>query len=299
MPISRNLVDTRPVAPAPTSSPGLPGFPAPYWAGARTAALYLGDCVRHLAGMPAGTVDLAFADPPFNIGYEYDQYDDRRTGGEYLAWTEEWIAATRRVLKPTGSVYVAIGDRYAAEVKVRLDATGMTMRNWIIWHYGFGMYRADRFGACHTHVLYYTADPKRATFRADDVRERSARQAAGDARANPKGKIPGDVWTVSRVCGTFRERTGHPCQMPESILERIISASSNPGDVVLDPFLGSGTTAAVATRLGRTAVGIELSERYLTEYVIPRISGTSPGSGRNRDAGADAVPDDPPPAPEW
>ena len=137
------------------------------------------------------------------------------------------------------------------------------MRNWIIWHYTFGVNCTKKFNRSHAHILYYVADPKRFTFNADSVRVPSARQTKyADRRANPSGKIPDDTWTISRVCGTFKERTDHPCQMPEAVLERIIRASTNPSDCVLDPFAGSGTTLAVAKRLGRRSIGIELSMRY-------------------------------------
>jgi site-specific DNA-methyltransferase (adenine-specific) len=240
-----------------------------------------GDCVELLSKIPAGSVDLVFADPPFNIGYEYDRYDDRRAKADYLAWTERWLSAARRVLKPTGAMFVAIGDEYAAEVKVRLDALGLTMRNWIVWHYTFGVNCTKKFNRSHAHIFYHVADPKRFTFNPDGVRVPSARQTTyADRRANPVGKLPddtwvlrpqetadhfcptGDTWYASRVCGTFRERTPHPCQMPEAVLERIIRAASNPGDKVIDPFAGSGTTLAVAKRLGRQYLGIELSEEY-------------------------------------
>jgi DNA modification methylase len=240
-----------------------------------------GDCLRHLAALPEGSVDLAFADPPFNIGYEYDVYDDRRCRQEYLAWTDRWLTAVRRVLKPAGSFYVAIGDEYAAEIKVRLDGLGLTMRNWIVWHYTFGVACRKKFNRSHAHIFYYVADPKRFTFNADAVKVPSARQTTyADRRASAGGKVPDDTWVlrpqeevrafaaetdtwyVSRVCGTFKERTEHPCQMPEAVLERIIRASSNPGDVVLDPFAGSGTTLAAARRLGRRWLGIELSPEY-------------------------------------
>src|SRR4051812_17705224 len=253
--------------------------------------IFTGDCLRHLNALDAGCVDLAFADPPFNIGYEYDVYDDDQSRDAYLAWTTEWLAAVKRVLKPTGSFFVAIGDEYAAEVKVRLDALGLTLRNWIVWHYTFGVSCTRKFSRSHAHILYYVANPKRFTFNADAVRVPSARQTTyADRRANPAGKLPDDTWVLrpqeeercfsadsntwyaSRVCGTFKERTGHPCQMPEAVLERIVRVSSNPGDLVLDPFAGSGTTLAVARRLGRRYLGIELSAEY-AERIRARLGG--------------------------
>jgi DNA modification methylase len=240
-----------------------------------------GDCLVHLAQLREASVDLAFADPPFNIGYEYDVYHDRHPRDAYLAWTDRWLAAVRRLLKPTASFYVAIGDEYAAEVKVRLDGLGLTLRNWIVWHYTFGVSCKQKFNRSHAHIFYYVVDPKRFTFNADAVRVPSARQTTyADRRANPAGKLPDDTWVLrpqedgrffrpgedtwyfSRVCGTFKERTEHPCQMPEAVLERIIRVSSDPGDLVLDPFAGSGTTLAVAKRLGRGYLGVELSEEY-------------------------------------
>src|SRR5690242_8636834 len=226
-----------------------------------------GDCIETLNRLPAGCADLVFADPPFNIGYQYDVYDDRRAKADYLAWTEKWLAAATRVLKPTGAFFLAIGDEFAAEVKVRLDALGLTLRNWIVWHYTFGVNCTRKFNRSHAHIFYYVADPKHCTFNADAVRVPSARQTTyADRRDNPLGKLPDDTWVlrpqederffrpetdtwyVSRVCGTFHERGDHPCQMPEALLERIIRVSSNEGELVMDPFAGSGTTLAVAKR---------------------------------------------------
>ncbi len=240
-----------------------------------------GDCVQVLQKLEPASVDLAFADPPFNIGYEYDIYDDRRGRDCYLAWAETWLTAVKRVLKPTGSLFVAIGDEYAAEHKVRLDALGFTMRNWIVWHYTFGVNCKKKFNRSHAHIFYYVADADRFTFNPDPVRVPSARMTTyADRRANPVGKLPDDTWVlrpqetdghfqpesdtwyVPRVCGTFKERLNHPCQMPEAVLERIIRVASNPGDLVLDPFAGSGTTLAVAKKLGRRCLGVELSDEY-------------------------------------
>lgn len=260
----------------------------------RTNVVLNGDCLKLLATLPEATVDLAFADPPFNIGYEYDQYDDRRTKEEYLAWTEQWLAAVRRVLKPTASFYVAIGDEYAAEIKVRLDALGLTLRNWIVWHYTFGVNCTRKFNRSHAHIFYYVVDPADFTFDANSIRVPSARQTTyADRRANPKGKLPDDTWVlrpqeeercfppdsdtwyVARVCGTFRERIKHPCQMPEAVLERILRVSSRPGDLVLDPFSGSGTTLVAAKRLGRRYLGIELSTQY-ADQVRQRLASVTP-----------------------
>jgi site-specific DNA-methyltransferase (adenine-specific) len=243
--------------------------------------LHYGDCIARLGELPAGSVDLVFADPPFNIGYEYDVYHDKRSHADYLAWTEKWLAAAERVLNPTGSFFLAIGDEFVAEHKVRMDALGLTLRNWIVWHYTFGVNCTKKFNRSHAHILYYAKDAKRFTFNPDGIRVPSARQTTyADARANPVGKLPDDTWVlrpqetdrhfqpesdtwfVSRVCGTFKERTGHPCQMPEAVLERIIRVATNENDIVLDPFAGSGTTLAVAKKLGRRWFGCELSEEY-------------------------------------
>ncbi|HUR54815.1 MAG TPA: site-specific DNA-methyltransferase, partial [Gemmataceae bacterium] len=145
----------------------------------------------------------------------------------------------------------------------------------------FGVNCKRKFNRSHAHIFYYTADAKNFTFNPDDIRVPSARMTTyADRRANPVGKLPddtwvlrpqetddhfqteSDTWNVPRVCGTFHERTGHPCQMPEAVLERIIRVASNPGDKVLDPFAGSGTTVAVAKKLGRKFLGIELSDQY-------------------------------------
>ncbi len=256
----------------------------------RCNEILTGDCLRCLNDLPSASVDLAFADPPFNIGYEYDVYHDRQSKADYLQWTEKWLQAVHRLLRPTGSFYVAIGDEYAAEVKVRLDALGMTMRNWIIWHYTFGVNCKRKFNRSHAHIFYYVMNPRQFTFNAEAIRVPSARQTTyADRRANPVGKLPDDTWIlrpqedercfppdsdtwyVARVCGTFHERTDHPCQMPEALLERIIQVSSNPGDLVLDPFGGSGTTLVVAKKLGRKYLGVELSPDY-AERIRERLA---------------------------
>ncbi len=236
-----------------------------------------GDCVEVLQKAKEPFADLVFADPPFNIGYKYDKYHDEKASDKYLAWTRDWIGQCVRVLKPAGSIYIAIGDEYAAQIKLILeDEHKLSLRNWIIWHYTFGQQTKTKFARSHTHILYFVKDAKRFTFNDDVVRVISDRQKKyRDKRANPTGKIPDDVWNeYARICGTFAERTGHPCQMPESLLARIIRVSSNEGDWVLDPFCGSGVTATVAHKLGRQYTTIDLSEDYV-EAAKQRIRNAS------------------------
>jgi site-specific DNA-methyltransferase (adenine-specific) len=250
--------------------------------------IHQGDCIKLMQRIEAGSVDLVFADPPFNIGYEYDQYDDRQDDQKYLDWCQEWIREVHRILKPTGTFWLAIGDEYAAELKVAAQREiGFTTRSWVIWYYTFGVNCKNKFSRSHAHLFHFVKDEKNFTFNADDsaIRVPSARALVyGDKRANPRGRLPDDTWILrpqdfqsdrygftpdqdtwffSRVAGTFKERQGfHGCQMPEQLLARILRASTNEGDVVFDPFTGSGTTLAVAKKLGREFLGTELSAEY-------------------------------------
>lgn len=261
--------------------------------------IHNGDCVKGMASLPAGSIDLAFADPPFNIGYDYDVYDDRRESEEYVAWSRRWIEGVIRVLKPNGTFWLAIGDEYAADLKVLCTRElGLHCRSWVIWFYTFGVHCQNKFTRSHAHLFHFVKDREHFTFNSEAIRVPSARELVyRDKRADPKGRVPddtwmmtpllppevptkdgfilrpqdipdrfpphSDVWYYSRVAGTFSERRGwHGCQMPEQLLGRIIKACSNEGDLVLDPFGGSGTTLAVAKKLNRHFIGFELSPEY-------------------------------------
>jgi site-specific DNA-methyltransferase (adenine-specific) len=265
--------------------------------GRLSSGLILGDCVEQLRSLEAGTVDLAFADPPFNIGYKYDIYDDRREADAYLDWTRAWTREVARVLKPDGSFWLAIGDEFAAELKLIVHRElGLTPRSWVIWYYTFGVNCKNKFTRSHAHLFYFVKDRENFTFNLDPIRVPSARQLIyADSRANPQGRLPDDTWIlrpqdvpdgfsaeedtwyVPRVCGTFKERAGwHGCQMPEQLLGRIIRACSNPGDLVLDPFAGSGTTLTVAKKLDRRYLGYELSPDYAAR-ARARLEAAHPG----------------------
>jgi site-specific DNA-methyltransferase (adenine-specific) len=259
--------------------------------------VHQGDCLDLLARVPTGTVSLAFADPPFNIGYDYDAYDDRRTADDYLAWSRRWIAEIMRVLRDDGTFWLAIGDEYAAELKVLATRElGLTCRSWVVWYYTFGVNCKQKFSRSHAHLFHFVKDPEKFTFNVDAIRVPSARELVyGDKRANAAGRLPDDTWILRpqdlpegfeadsdtwyfpRVCGTFKERSGwHGCQMPEQLLGRIIRACSHEGDLVLDPFGGSGTTVAVAKKLGRSFLGLELSEQYAAR-IKERLAGIKVG----------------------
>lgn len=254
----------------------------------RANSIYCGDALKLLPEWEAGCIDLAFADPPYNIGYVYDEYHDDLPEDQYVNWCRDWMAQCQRVLSPTGAFYIAIGDDFAAQVRMLGTQLGLHLRNWIIWYYTFGQHAKNKFGRSHTHILYFTKDAREFTFNDRQLRYPSARHTEyQDLRANPLGRLPNDVWDeFPRVCGTFKERDGfHGCQLPEALLARIIMASSNKGDVVLDPFVGSGTTAAVAKRLGRRYVGIDISETYV-ERTRQRLKGVRDESGAQRGNGA-------------
>ncbi|MGQ9608623.1 MAG: DNA-methyltransferase [bacterium] len=245
---------------------------------------FLGDCIEIMKTLPDKSVDLVFADPPFNIGIKYDIHNDNMPYEEYYKWSEKWISEIHRLLKDNGTIYVAIGDEFAAEINIILKKLGFHFRNWIIWYYTFGQNQRKKFNRAHTHILYFTMDKERFTFNDKDIRVPSARQLIyKDKRANPIGKIPDDVWQFSRVCGTFKERIGkHPCQMPEDLLELIIKTSSKEGDLVLDPFGGTGTTAVAAKRLKRNFITIEISTEYY-DVILKRLDGKIADIKRNRE----------------
>jgi site-specific DNA-methyltransferase (adenine-specific) len=255
------------------------------------------DCIDGMAALPPASIDLAFADPPFNIGYQYDVYEDKKAADDYLAWTRRWGAALVNALKPTGTFWLAIGDDFAAELKILFQRDlGLTCRSWVIWYYTFGVNCKFKFSRSHTHLFHFVKNPKAFTFNADAIRVPSARQLVyADARAHAKGRLPDDTWVLRpqdlpegfspddstwyfpRVCGTFKERAGfHGCQMPEQLLARIINVSSNPDDLVLDPFAGSGSTLLTAKKLNRHFLGFELSPNY-AQKLQSRLDATTPG----------------------
>lgn len=232
--------------------------------------VYVGDCRDVLAHLPdKGAVDLIFADPPFNWDVPYEEWHDGMPRPEYERFTFDWLAACADALSPTGSLWVNIPDDTAAETVVHLKRLGLTMINWCVWHFRFGQNRDSSFIMSKVHALYFAKHPEKRTWNPGAVLEPSDRATIyADprtlAKASNKGmRVPMDVWYGQywgRIQGNNLERRSHHHnQIPEVYLERVILACSNEGDLVLDPFLGSGTTCTVARAWNRRSIGIEFS----------------------------------------
>ena len=233
--------------------------------------VYIGDCRDVLANLPdRGAVDLVFADPPFNWDVPYGDWHDGMPRAAYERFTFEWLDACIEMLAPHGSLWVNIPDDTAAETVVHLKRRGLVMINWCIWHFRFGQHRESSFIMSKVHALYFARSGAERTWNADAVLEPSDRATVyfdprTMAKESNKGmRVPLDVWYGQywgRIQGNNKERRPqHHNQIPEVYLERVIRACSNAGDLVLDPFLGSGTTGTVARALGRRSIGVEYSD---------------------------------------
>jgi len=239
--------------------------------------LILGDNLEILKTLKDETVDLIYIDPPFFSNRIYEvvfgdeaeirSFEDRWEGGVnvYVAWMKERVQELYRVLKPTGSLYLHCDWHASHHLRVMLDEIfgSKQFQNEVIWWYGGGGASKDRFGRKHDNIYLYSKG-KSKTFNIDDVREpykwtAGQKRADGSERDYTKGKIPDDVWNIHGVLPWAKERQGYPTQKPEALLERMIKASSNKGGVVLDSFCGCGTSLAVAQRLGRHWIGIDIS----------------------------------------
>ncbi len=214
------------------------------------------DCISGMNGLAEGSVDLAFADPPFNIGYEYDVYDDRMAAEEYLKWSGEWIQAVYRVLRADGTFWLAIGDDFAAELKVESQKAGFHCRSWVIWYYTFGVNCKMKFTRSHTHLFHFVKNPASFTFRDQDPQNRvpSARQLVyNDKRANGIGRLPDDTWII-----------------PPADTQTTLSASSDSLAVFSDP-------ATADLQQTFTLRPQDLADRFRPSedtWYFPRVAGT-------------------------
>lgn len=231
-----------------------------------------GDSLKLLKTIKDKSINLIFADPPYNIGKDFGNNKDSWANvKEYIEWCKEWIDECFRVLKDDGTFYFMTATQHMPFLDVYVQEKYHVICR-IVWAYdSSGVQSKSSFGSLYEPILMANKTAKaKYTFNYNDIlvdAPTGSKRKLIDYRKNPPQpysdkKIPGNVWTFNRVRFRMDEYENHPTQKPESLLERIILASSNPGDIVLDPFSGSFTTSAVAVKLGRKAIGFDLNKEY-------------------------------------
>lgn len=233
--------------------------------------IFHGDAIEVLSQIPDESVDLIFVDPPYNIGKNFAGRKDKwKTDKDYLDWCYQWIDICIRKIKPSGSIYLMTSTQFMPyfDIYVRDKVTVMSR---IVWAYDSSGVQAKKyFGSMYEPILYCVKNKSSYTFNANDIlveAKTGAKRKLIDYRKNPPQpykteKVPGNVWYFPRVRYRMDEYENHPTQKPISLLERIIKASSNEGDIVLDPFCGTFTTCFVAQKLNRRFIGIEIQDDY-------------------------------------
>jgi adenine-specific DNA-methyltransferase len=237
--------------------------------------LYRMDCAEAMKQLPSGLFDLTVTSPPYNIGKEYEAVAGVE---EYVAWCAGWIESIARLSGPRAAFWLNVGY---LQLPGRAKALPIPYLLWnrvpmfllqeVVWHYGAGVAAKNSYSPRNEKFLWYVKSPDDYTFNLDEVRDPNVKypnqKKSGKLKCNPLGKNPTDVWEFPKVTsGANRaspERTPHPAQFPVAVIDRIVRASSNRGDLILDPFMGSGMTAEVALATGRAVVGFELEADYL------------------------------------
>ncbi len=222
--------------------------------------IILGDAICEMHKLESETFDLIVADPPYNLGKDYGNNQDSKDFEEYLEFSKEWLTEAYRLLKPNGTLYVFMGFRFISYLYSILDRDlGMFFHSWIVWHYTQGIGKTKGFSPRHDDILVFTKS-QNFIFNLDDIR---VPQKYYRERNNMRGANPGDVWEFSHVHYCNENRQNHPTQKPEGLIERMVLASSHEHSLVLDPFLGSGTTLRVCQQLSRFGTGIEVNPDYV------------------------------------
>lgn len=249
--------------------------------------LYVGDSVEWLLSLQSESVDLVFADPPYNI--KKADWDNFESQEKYIDWSIKWIREASRVLKPTGSLYICGFSEILADIK-HLVSNYFEGCRWLIWHYKNKANLGSDWGRSHESIIHFRKT-KKFKLNIDDVRipynahtlkypshpqAKSSMYGRGTTNKqnvwspNPKGAKPKDVIDIPTTCNGMEEKTPHPTQKPEELIRKFVLSSSNEGDLVIDPFSGSGTTLIVSEQLNRCWMGCDLNEDY-NKWAIRRI----------------------------
>lgn len=245
--------------------------------------IHLGDCLEGMSHLPDSCVDMAFADPPFNLRKKYKKHKDRMEMDDYLRWCEEWLREMVRVVKPGGAIFVHNIPKWLTFYAAILNDLAM-FKHWIAWDAPTSPMGKSLLPS-HYGVLYYIKEGEKAKFR--DLRfphprcrhcKRLLKDYGGKKDGlHPFGPLVSDVWSDLHRIRHRRDRDDHPCQLPIPLLERLTLMSTDEDDLILDPFMGTGTTAIAAERLGRRHIGFELSPEYATigRKKVSRVSADS------------------------
>src|SRR4030043_2150857 len=238
--------------------------------------IWIGDSIAWLNSLPGNSVDVIFADPPYNIKKaDWDNFESQQ---KYIEWSLKWIEPAAKILKTTGTLYICGFTQILADLKAPSMKFFKSCR-WIIWNYKNKANLGKDWGRSHESILFFRKS-KNFTFNIDPIRIPYSRHTLkypdhpqaltsqyGNGKShvwkpNPNGAKPQDVIEIPTTCNGMHEKTPHPTQKPEELLRKIVLASSNAGDLIVDPFLGSGTTAVVAEQLGRRWKGCDISLEY-------------------------------------
>lgn len=223
--------------------------------------LAVADALEKLPDLADESFDLIVADPPYNLGKDYGNSQDYKQFDDYIVFSRTWLKQACRILKPAGTLYVFMGVRFISYLYDLMEREcGLNFNSWICWHYTQGLGKTRGFSPRHDDILMFTRTT-RHKFNLDAVR---VPQKYYRSRNNMRGANPGDVWQFSHVHYCNENRQPHPTQKPEGLIERMVLASSEEGDWVLDPFAGSGTTLRVCQQLQRNVMGIELNPEYVS-----------------------------------
>jgi len=234
--------------------------------------LHHGDCFDALSLVPDKSIDLVFADPPYNIGKRFGEFKDTwPSDTKYAEWCYAWLSLCLKKLKPTGSMYVMTSTQAMPYLDLWLRER-TTILSRLVWHYDSSGVQAKKYyGSMYEPILFCVNDPKNYVFNATDIeveaRTGAVRKLIDYRKETPTAykttKVPGNTWYFPRVRYRMAEYEEHPSQKPEALLDRIIKASTTPKGVILDPFAGTCTTSAVAQRLGRESISIEMQDDYV------------------------------------
>lgn len=239
--------------------------------------IYIGDCLEILDSIKDKSCRLVFADPPYNMGKKFGNNIDRWSDPEkYKEWCIKWISKCIKKLTEDGSIMIMGHPRFSSYLLPYLDAN-LIYANQIIYYYTDGMPEKKNFEKRYEIILYYRRNEEKYVFNLNDVRAPLVRY---EKTSNPDGKNPSDVWQINRVRWNSKERASlyngkiaHAAQKPIRLMRRVILATTNINDTILDPFLGTGTTAVAAKELGRKTIGVELNPEY-AKIAIDRINQT-------------------------